>query len=123
MNDEGVENEQARDRFDSQDAMAATPGHHRVLFENERVRVLESWSSPGDSTPTHTHCWPSVLYILGVSHFVRYDAEGRPIFDSRSLESGPEPGTVQWSPPLQPHSVKNVGSAELRVISIELKDG
>ena len=51
----------------SLDAMAAAPDHHEVLLENDRVRVLDSIVGPGDSTPVHTHRWPSVLYIIGFS--------------------------------------------------------
>jgi hypothetical protein len=31
---------------DELDAVAAAPAHHHVLLENERVRVLETGSSP-----------------------------------------------------------------------------
>lgn len=106
----------------SLDAMSAAPEHHEVLLENERVRVLDSRVGPGDSTPIHTHRWPSVLYVLGTSDFVRYDADGNVIFDSRESQKLPSDGTAIWSPPLPPHYVTNVGDTEIRVISIELKD-
>ncbi len=107
---------------DSLDAMTAAPDHHEILFENDRVRVLDSRVKPGDATPIHTHRWPAVLQILGTSDFVRYDADGKVIFDSRESESVIEPGQTVWSPPLAPHFVKNVGENEIRVISIEVKD-
>lgn len=107
---------------ESLDAMTAAAAHHKVLLENERVRVLDSWIKQGDQTPVHTHCWASVLYILGTSDFIRYDAEGNEIFDSRNSPVDIKTGIALWSPPLQPHFVKNVGSGEIRVISVELKD-
>jgi quercetin dioxygenase-like cupin family protein len=107
---------------DSLDAMAAAPYHHEVLFENERVRVLNSRIKAGETVPVHTHRWASVLYILGTSDFIRYDPEGNAIFDSRTKESSIEAGTVTWSAPLSAHSVQNVGETEIRVISVELKD-
>jgi quercetin dioxygenase-like cupin family protein len=103
------------------DAMTAAPDHHQVLLENDRVRVLDSRVKSGDETPVHTHRWPAVLYILGTSDFVRFDAEGRAIFDSRESEMTAEIGQTIWSQPLRPHFVKNVGDGEIRVISIELK--
>ena len=106
----------------SLDALVAAPDHHEVLLENERVRVLDSRVKPGDTVRVHTHRWASVLYILGTSDFIRYDAEGNAVFDSRTAASSIEAGTVTWSPPLRAHSVANVGVTEIRVISVELKD-
>jgi hypothetical protein len=93
---------------DALDAMVAAPEHHEVLLENERVPVLDSRIKPGDTAPIHTHRWASVLYILGTSEFIRYDTEGKAVFDSRSCASPVETGMVMWSPPLRAHSVENV---------------
>lgn len=108
--------------LESLDAMVAAPDHHEILLENERVRVLDSRIKPGEIVPVHTHRWASVLYILGTSDFIRYDTEGNAVFDSRTAASQVKSGAVIWSPPLQAHSVENVGDTEIRVISIELKD-
>src|SRR6267143_5889535 len=89
---------------DALDAMVAAPAHHEVLLENERVRVLDSRIKPGEAVPVHTHRWASVLYILGTSDFVRYDTEGKAVFDSRTADSQVQTGAVVWSPPLRPHS-------------------
>jgi quercetin dioxygenase-like cupin family protein len=107
---------------DDLDALVTAPDHHKVLLENDRVRVLDSKVGPGDSTPVHTHRWSAVLYVLGESDFVRYDPEGNVIFDSRKAESDSNVGKAVWSPPLTPHFVKNVGDGEIRVISVEIKD-
>jgi hypothetical protein len=109
------------DRPDSLDAIIAAPDHHEVLLENDQVRVLDTRIGPGETTPVHTHSWPGVLYVLTWSDFVRYDAEGRVLLDSRTLGSRPAAGTTLWSAPLGPHCAKNVGDKELRVIAIELK--
>ena len=45
------------------DALSAAPGQHRLLLENEQVRVLDTRIAPGEKTPLHTHIWPGVLYI------------------------------------------------------------
>lgn len=104
------------------DAMIAAPEHHTLLMENDRVRVLDSIVRPGESTPVHTHEWSGVLYILGISDFVRYDSKGEILFDSRESAEKTTPGQAIWSGPLEPHYVTNVGEGEIRVISIELKD-
>jgi quercetin dioxygenase-like cupin family protein len=103
------------------DAMTAAADNHQLLLENEQVRVLDSWVKPGESTPVHTHEWPSVLYVIGFSDFVRRDESGLVLFDSRESESKPSPGQAFWSGPLQPHFVTNVGDSDIRIISVELK--
>ena len=104
------------------DAMSAAPDHHEVLLENERVRVLDTRLGPGEQTPVHTHQWPSALYVLSWSEFVRYDPEGNVLVDSRTMPSKPTAGAALWSAPLVPHYVRNVGDSELRVIAVEMKD-
>ena len=98
----------------------AAPRHHRLLFENDAVRVLDTSVEPGGHVPLHTHRWPSVLYILGWSNFVRRDPEGAIVLDSRTIEAI-EQGRAVWSAAMPPHTLENVGDAELRVISVELK--
>lgn len=102
------------------DAMRAAPDH-LILLENDQVRVLDTHLRQGDRTPLHTHRWPAVLYVLGWSDFVRRDAAGAVLLDSRTRGSAPAAGSALWSEPLRPHWVENVGSGELRVIAIELK--
>ena len=113
---------QAIGGLDALDAMTAAPEHHEVLLENERVRVLDTRLGPGQSTPVHTHRWPALLYVLGWSDFIRHDAEGNPLVDSRAQGMQPAIGSALWSGPLQPHFVTNVGDGELHIIAVELKD-
>jgi quercetin dioxygenase-like cupin family protein len=107
--------------LDALDAMTVAPAHHDVLLENERVRVLDTRLGPGERTPVHTHQWPSALYVMRWSDFVRHDMHGAVIVDSRTWERRPEPGEALWSAPLVPHWVENVGDDELRIIAIEIK--
>lgn len=103
------------------DAMAAAPDHHDVVLENDHVRVLDTRLGPGEQTPLHEHAWPAVLHVMSWSDFVRVDAGGNVILDSRAAGMSPAPGAILWGAPLAPHSVRNVGDGELRVIAIELK--
>jgi mannose-6-phosphate isomerase-like protein (cupin superfamily) len=104
---------------ESLDALTAAPQHHALLLETEDVRVLETRIPPGERVPVHTHRWPSVLYVLSWSDYLRCDENGKLVADSRVAGDGPP--TVMWSPPLPPHSLENVGATEIRVISVELK--
>jgi len=91
------------------------------MFENEHVRILEVRIPPGDFVPVHTHRWPSAIYVARQSDFVRRDGEGNLLFDSRMQGPPPTEPLVQWAPPLPPHSVENIGSTEILLISTELK--
>ena len=43
------------------DAVTAAPKNHKVLFENDRLRVLEVILEPNEEEPVHHHRWPSVF--------------------------------------------------------------
>ena len=103
------------------DPLVAAAAHHTLLLENERVRVLETRIPGGETTAVHTHRWPNVQYVLSSPDFVRRDGEGAVLLDTRVAESRPEPPVTLWSEPLPPHSIENVGEADLHVIMVELK--
>jgi mannose-6-phosphate isomerase-like protein (cupin superfamily) len=101
------------------DGIAAAPGHHRVLFENDAVRVVETVVRAGDHTPLHTH--PStVMYVVSGSHFIRKDDAGMVTTDTRE-SGGLEPGSVLWSDGTPPHTIENPTDDDLVVIGVELK--
>jgi len=103
------------------DALTAAPQHHKLLFENEQVRVLETFIPPGEITAVHTHQWPATLYIVSWSDFIRYDANGNVVADSRTPNTLREPGTAIWTAPLAPHALKNIGDRDIHVIGVEIK--
>jgi hypothetical protein len=104
---------------DSLDAVIAAPKHHSLVFENEKVRVLDTRIPAGDTVPVHTHRWQGVYYTIQPGPFVRYDGEGNVLLDTRT--TGPLP-PVAWIESLPPHAVENVGSTDIRLISFEIKD-
>lgn len=104
------------------DAVVAAPAHHRVLLENEHVRVLETVIVPGETVPLHTHRWASVYYVVSAGDFVRRDAQGNVTLDSRGLSRKLGPGDATWAPPLDPHTLENVGDTVIHVISTEIKE-
>jgi hypothetical protein len=106
---------------ESLDALAAAPESHRILFENDAVRVLETRIAPGEATQVHTHRWPGILYVLSFGHFVRRDGNGTPLVDTREGGALPQPGTALWSGALPPHTLENVDTSEIHVIGVELK--
>lgn len=104
---------------DSLDAVIAAPRHHTLVFENEKVRVLDTRIPAGDTVPVHTHRWPAVYYSIQTAHFVRRDGEGNITFDSRKMSGSRPP--ANWLECLEPHSVENVDTSDIRLISFELK--
>ena len=107
--------------LDHLDAVAAAPKHHKVLLENEQIRVLETLLLPGEETEVHTHIWSGFLYIISWSDFVRYDEHRNIMMDSARLGSAPIPGTAILAAPLPAHSLRNVGSQNIHVILTEFK--
>ena len=103
------------------DALTAASQHHKLLLENETVRVIDTCIPPGEITEVHTHKWSASLYILSWSDFIRCDHEGNIALDSRDLVKSPSPATALWSEPLAPHTLKNIGNKDLHIISIEIK--
>ncbi len=114
--------EAKKDQTGPLDALVAAPQHHTLLFENEVVRVLDTRISPGDQTNIHTHIYPASLYILSWSDFTRYDDTGKVVLNSREAGLQYPAGSVLWSGPLAPHSLKNTGDKPLHVISVEIKN-
>jgi hypothetical protein len=105
---------------DSLDALIAAPNHHKLVLDNERVRVLDTHIPAGDLVPVHTHRWPAVYYTITGGDFVRYDVEGNVLFDSRQhpAHTGQPARFIESLPP---HSVENVGPREIHLISVEMK--
>jgi quercetin dioxygenase-like cupin family protein len=106
---------------ESLDAVVAAPEHHRVLLENDAVRVLETLVAPGETVRMHTHRWPAAFYFVGVSDVVRCGPGGEVQVDTRKLSTRMQAGQAAWSPPLGPHTLENVGETPVHVISVEVK--
>lgn len=47
----------------AQDGVAAAPENHRVIFENDDIRVLDVLVRPGEREVLHHHRWPSVFVV------------------------------------------------------------
>lgn len=95
------------------DPAVTNPDHYTVIFENDRVRVLEYTDRPGEATTDHSHP-DSVMYTL--SSFRR-----RLVSDEAQREVELAAGTVGWLP-AQTHRGENIGTTPTHVIFVELKD-
>lgn len=106
---------------DTLDALVAAPEQHRLLLENDDVRVLDTRVAGRETVPLHTHRWPAVLYVLSPGDVIRRDGAGEIVLDTRATGSPLGDGVALWSAPLPPHTLENPGDTEIRVIAVELK--
>ena len=103
------------------EAVKAAPGNHKVIFENDRVRVLDVVVPPRTKEPVHGHCRPSVLYVMEGGAYVDYDVDGKVLFDSRKAGPPPALPMVEWLESTPPHAVENLGDDPIHLIRVELK--
>jgi quercetin dioxygenase-like cupin family protein len=97
----------------SRDPTETDPDKYEVVFENERVRVLEYTDKPGDRTSPHHHP-DSVMYTL--SSFER-----RLVRDDQQRDVRLEAGTATWLA-AQDHHGENIGRTDTHVLFVELKE-
>ncbi|MCU1577975.1 MAG: cytoplasmic protein [Rhodoglobus sp.] len=95
------------------DPVTSNPGLYSVIFENERVRVLEYLDQPGQESIPHDHP-DSVMVTL--SSFSRRLASGDKAVDVEMPAS-----TARWLG-AQNHSGHNTGSTPTHCIFVELKE-
>ena len=95
------------------DPTQTDPDKYKVIFENDRVRVLDYRDTPGAKTQAHQHP-NSVLLML--SDFQRRFTVGDAV-----REVTVQAGQALWSP-AQVHVGENIGTTDTHVVFVELKD-
>jgi beta-alanine degradation protein BauB len=97
----------------AEDAAKVAPHVYKVVFENERARVLEVRMKPGESTSIHSH--PDyVVYLL---------SGGKVRFTSPSGESAEvelPAGASMWRK-AEEHATENIGTTEVHPLFFEPK--
>lgn len=94
------------------DPIITNPDKYTVIFENEKVRVLEYKDQPGDKTTAHAH--PDSVMIT-LSSFSR-----KLHFDDKEMEVQKQSGEASWLP-AQTYVGENTGSTATHAIFVELK--
>ncbi len=95
------------------DAVTIAPDLYKVLFENDRVRVLENRMKPGERSAMHSH--PGLVFYTLTSGKFKFTFP-----DGETMDLDLEPGQAGWMDPVT-HSTESVGPAEGRVLIIEMK--
>ncbi|TYK50552.1 cytoplasmic protein [Actinomadura decatromicini] len=96
-----------------QDPTVTDPGLYTVIFENERIRVLEYRDGPGDRTSPHGH--PDSVMVTLTSFKRRLTSGGR------QVELELPVGRARWLD-AQEHAGENIGDTATHSIFIELKE-
>jgi quercetin dioxygenase-like cupin family protein len=97
------------------DPTITDPDKYKVVFENERVRVLEYRDDPGQKTSEHEH--PDSVMVTLTSFERRLLGAGG---ESRDVKL--ERGEVRWLE-AQAHSGENIGDTPSHAFFVELKEG
>ena len=101
----------------AQDASKMEPRSYKLLFENDKVRVLEYVSRPGIGVcGTGKHSHPDHVTITLTSAKVRLTGEDGKV----SIKEIPA-GTAFWDPATT-HSAENIGGSGSRMVLVEVKD-
>jgi hypothetical protein len=116
---------------DSLDAVKASPAQHKVVFENEKVRILEVTGAPFVTEPMHTHKWPGVMWSANpefskaklVYYHYGFDSLKQTYYVKDSFfEHGPPPNKGFPIEPEGPHSVKNLSNIQILAFRVEFKN-
>ena len=109
------------------DAVIAAPANHKVVFENDRLRVLEVTLQPDEEEPTHHHRWPSVFVLdqaHGPIHHMAPDGARLPpnqdVIQARQAWDGRGCLVVRMAPQ-PPNRVLNASGKTLHGIRVEMK--
>ena len=89
------------------------PKDHKILLDNDKVRVLEFRIKPGETSEVHSHP-PNIVYSLSSARIIVRS----PNQQSREVEM--KQGDAIWSDG-GPHEVINIGKTDNYGIVIELK--
>lgn len=97
----------------AKDPVETNPGNYRLVFENDRVRVLEYTDSPGHSTTEHHH--PDSVMITASAFHRRLSSNGK------TMDVELPAGVARWVP-AQDHAGENIGDTDTHTFFVELKE-
>ncbi len=100
---------------DSQhDPLKVAGTYYKLVFENERVRVLSFHAPPGAKWALHAH--PDSIVISMTDYKVKNMVPG-----SEPVTRDAKKGAVLWIP-ARSHTGENVGTTDMDCVLVELKE-
>jgi predicted metal-dependent enzyme (double-stranded beta helix superfamily) len=104
------------------DGIRAAPDNHRVLYEDDAIRVLSVSVAPGATERPHNHRFPSVFVIDRMVKLRDFNgATGQEI--PPPIPTDVELPIVVRFPPQPLHYTENVDTAPFHATRIEFKHG
>jgi len=113
---------------DKLDAVNVASKNHHIVYEDQKVRVLQVICPPGSEEPVHTHQYSSTMWFTHSARFMYYtyvaSKNGRLVkkdsvevkgFPAEALNKGQKVDREG------PHSVKNISTDTLLAYRIEYK--
>ena len=98
----------------AQDAAKVSPKTVHVKLDNDRVRVLEAMSEPGEREGMHSHPASIVYVVEGAT--LRISTP-----DGKSTVVTFKTGDTIWREPVT-HAAENVGKTRFHAIIVEMKE-
>lgn len=95
------------------DPIVVAPNNYKVVFENDKVRVLSFHGKPGDKWGLHAH--PDAVVVSLNEYTVRNVVPG-----NEPTERNAKRGDVLWIP-ARSHTGENVGGSDMDCVLVELK--
>ena len=93
------------------EALVAAPANHRLLHEDDEVRVLKVTVQPGERENLHHHRWPSIMVVLARPDYRNFDAEGNEIPPSGGTPASPVLPRAIRLPPQRAHATEVAADA------------
>ncbi len=97
----------------AQDPAKVSPTTHKVLFENERVRVIDVRAPAGAKVAMHSH--PDYIVYALSDYKVKFTSP-----DGKTAVIEGKAGDTSWRN-AETHAPENIGTEELHVLNIEIK--
>jgi beta-alanine degradation protein BauB len=98
----------------AQDPIKVGPNIYKMLFENDRVRMLEVTFAPGDSIAFHSHPDHAVYTVTGGTLRVTTS-------DGKTQVAELKAGDPIWFSAVT-HAAKNIGTTPIKLVVVELKE-
>ena len=99
----------------TEDAAVVASNAYKVVFENDKARVLELHMKPGEQTAPHSH--PDMIVVMVKGGEFRF---GGPHSSTTPADLKIDSGTMSFQP-ADTHTTENIGASDVHGFLIEFK--
>jgi quercetin dioxygenase-like cupin family protein len=97
----------------AQDPVKLSPDKYKVIFNNDKMRILDVRLKAGDKSPMHSH--PNYVVYSFRNSTVKFTSK-----DGQTADVKTKAGQCMWRN-AEAHAVENTGKTDVHVLNIELK--